>query len=126
KPWLRPIYDHPEFIARNVYRLYGGWYDGDPANMLPAHSHDVARELLAATGSVSILARARALRDAGDLQMACHLADFVRKGEPDNKEAWQLWRDLFAARAEAEPSLMARGAFHAAVREAEARLGELG
>jgi alkyl sulfatase BDS1-like metallo-beta-lactamase superfamily hydrolase len=27
------VYDHPEFIARNVYRLYGGWYDGDPANI---------------------------------------------------------------------------------------------
>ena len=37
KPWLRPIYDHPEFIARNVYRLYGGWWDHNPANMLPAH-----------------------------------------------------------------------------------------
>jgi alkyl sulfatase BDS1-like metallo-beta-lactamase superfamily hydrolase len=125
KPWLRPIYDHPEFIARNVYRLYGGWYDGDPAHMLPAHSEDVARELLAATGSDSILARARQRRDDGDLQMACHLVDFVRKGEPENREAWQLWRDLFAARAEAERSLMARGAFHAAVREAETRLGEL-
>jgi hypothetical protein len=57
--------------------------------------------------------------------MACHIADFVRKGEPDNREAWLLWRELFEARAGAEPSLMARGAFHSAVREAEARLKEL-
>lgn len=78
-----------------------------------------------------LLDRARALRDAGDpdgrsLQMACYIVDFVRKGEPDNREAWLLWRDLFAARILAEPSLMARGAFHSAVREAEARLAELG
>ncbi len=126
KPWLRPIYDHPEFIARNVWRLYGGWYDGDPANMLPAHSHDVASELIAATGSTAILDRARKLRGDGDLQMACHLVDFVRKGEPANREAWELWRDLFRARSEEEQSLMARGAFLAGVREAERRLEELG
>ena len=58
--------------------------------------------------------------------MACHLADFVRKGEPENREAWELWRDLFAARAAAEPSLMARGAFLSAIREAEANLKALG
>ncbi len=126
KPWLRPIYDHPEFVARNVFRLYGGWYDGNPAHILPAHSEDVAGALVAATGARPILDRARRLRDEGELQLACHLVDFVRKGEPDNVEAWELWRDLFAARAADEPSLMARGAFHAAVREAEARLKELG
>ncbi len=131
KPWLRPIYDHPEFIARNVYRLYGGWYNGDPADILPAHSHDIARELVGVCGAEPLLTRARALRDAGDpdgrsLQIACHIVDFFRKGDPDNREAWLLWRDLFAARIEAESSLMARGAFHSAVREAEARLKELG
>ena len=126
KPWLRPIYDHPEFIARNVYRLYGGWYDGDPANMLPAHSEDVAEALVAASGSEPLLARARKLRDEGSLQLACHLVDFVRKGEPENREAWQLWRDLFAARILTEESLMARGAFHSAVSEAERRLKDLG
>ena len=54
--------------------------------------------------------------------MACHLVDFVRKGQPDNREALELWRDLFADRAAAEPSLMARGAFLSAVREADANL----
>ena len=126
KPWLRPIYDHPEFIARNVYRLYGGWYDGDPANILPAHSEDIAATLVSAAGSEPILARARKLQADGDLQLACHLVDFVRKGEPDNVDAWKLWRDLFAARAAQEESLMARGAFHYAVSQAEKRLEELG
>ena len=125
KPWLQPIYDHPEFIARNVYRLYGGWWNGDAADMLPAHSQEIAAVLVAATGAAPVLDRARKARDEGDLQIACHLVDFVRKGEPDNKEAWELWRDLFTARAAEERSLMARGAFKAAVREAAARLQEL-
>ncbi len=126
KPWLRPIYDHPEFIARNVYRLYGGWYDGDPANMLPAHSYDIAGVLVEATGAEPILARARKLRDDGELQLACHLVDFVRKGEPENAEAWKLWGELFTKRAEKETSLMARGAFYTAISESERRLKELG
>ncbi len=126
KPWLRPVYDHPQFIARNVYRLYGGWWDGDAANMLPAHPSDVAAALVGATGAEPILDRARKAQAEGDLQMACHLVDFVRRGEPENKQAWDLWRDLFAARASEEQSLMARGAFMAAVRDAEARLKELG
>jgi glyoxylase-like metal-dependent hydrolase (beta-lactamase superfamily II) len=125
KPWLQPIYDHPEFIARNVYRLYGGWYDGDPANMLPAHSHDVAEALIEATGSEPILARARELRDKGDMKLACHLVDFVRKGDPDSVEAWELWKELFSARAAEERSLMARGAFHYAVRQADENLARL-
>ena len=50
----------------------------------------------------------------------------MRKGEPDNVDAWKLWRDLFAARAAQEESLMARGAFHYAVSQAEKRLEELG
>jgi alkyl sulfatase BDS1-like metallo-beta-lactamase superfamily hydrolase len=29
---LRP----PQFIVRNVWRRYGGWYDGEPDNLLPA------------------------------------------------------------------------------------------
>jgi alkyl sulfatase BDS1-like metallo-beta-lactamase superfamily hydrolase len=126
KPWLRPIYDHPEFVARNVYRLYGGWYDGDPANMLPAHSADIAAVLVSLAGADNLLARARKLRDEGDLQLACHITDFVRKGDPQSREGWQLWRDLFAARAAAEESLMARGAFLNAVQDADDRLKGLG
>ena len=33
KPYLRPVYDHPQFIVRNVWRRYGGWYDGEPDNL---------------------------------------------------------------------------------------------
>ncbi|MCH8850523.1 MAG: hypothetical protein IIC89_06835, partial [Chloroflexi bacterium] len=105
--------------------LYGGWYDGDPANMRPAHSQDVATEIVTASGSEPLLARARTLRDAGDVQLACHLVDFVRKGDPENREAWELWRELFAMRAADEESLMARGAYHSAISEAERRLAAL-
>ena len=81
---------------------------------------------MSAAGAAPILERARKLQSDGELQLACHLVDFVRKGEPDNAAAWKLWRDLFAARAAQEQSLMARGAFYYAVSQAEKRLEGLG
>ena len=30
KPYLQPTYDEPEFIVRNVWRRYGGWWPGIP------------------------------------------------------------------------------------------------
>ena len=26
KPFMRPFYDEPEFVVRNIWRLYGGWW----------------------------------------------------------------------------------------------------
>jgi len=123
KPYLRPIYGHPKFIVHGVWRQYGGWYDGDPASFFPASTADQAVEIVKLAGADSLLARARQLQAAGDLPLACHLVDWVRKAEPQNREAWQLWRDLFQARAETEGNMMARNTFRGAVRQAERHLG---
>ena len=52
KPYLRPVYDEPEFIVRNVWRLYGGWYDGNPAHLKPAPEAALGAELAALAGGV--------------------------------------------------------------------------
>ena len=122
--WLQPSYGHPKFIVQGVWRQYGGWWDGNPANFFPAPTEEQAREIVAAAGPETLLARARSLQEAGDLALACHLVDWVRRAEPDNAEAWILWRDLFAARAADEPNMMARNTFRRAVREAEERLSD--
>ncbi len=44
RPYLQPVYDEPEFVVRNVWRLYGGWYDGEDAVDEPAERrHALAR-----------------------------------------------------------------------------------
>ena len=66
KPYLRPVYDHPQFILRNIWRLYGGWYDGEPDNLLPAPRAEQAREWVALAGGLDkVLARAAALTGRG-------------------------------------------------------------
>jgi alkyl sulfatase BDS1-like metallo-beta-lactamase superfamily hydrolase len=121
KPYLRPIYGHPKFIVHGVWRQYGGWYDGDPADFFAAATADQAAEIVKLAGAENLLARARELQAAGDLPLACHLVDWVRKADPQNRDACQLWRDLFQARAEMEGNMMARNTFRGAAREAEGR-----
>jgi alkyl sulfatase BDS1-like metallo-beta-lactamase superfamily hydrolase len=123
KPWLQPLYDRPEFIARNVIRLHGGWWDGFAANLLPSDPAARAKEIVALAGVDAVVARARALKEAGDLPLACHLAEWARLAEPTHRAVNELARDLFDARAEAESSLMARGIFNDAARAAEKALG---
>lgn len=66
RPYLAPVYDEPEFVVRNIWRLYGGWYDGDPSTLKPARNRALAVELASLAGGAAALAdRARALADAG-------------------------------------------------------------
>jgi alkyl sulfatase BDS1-like metallo-beta-lactamase superfamily hydrolase len=117
-PYLRPVYDEPEFIVRNVVRLYGGWWDGNPANLKPARERDVARELTVLVGGVApLVARAEALAAAGDLKVACHLIEIAAASPDAPASVFELRRKIYAQRAAAESSLMARGIFGTAARE---------
>lgn len=115
KPYLRPIYDDPEFVVRGVWRLYGGWYDGNPAHLKPAPDAALATELAALAGGPAVLAeRALALVAAGsdaDLRLAGHLAELAAQAAPGDTGVQQVRADVFGARARAETSLMARGVF---------------
>ncbi|MGA2286270.1 MAG: alkyl sulfatase dimerization domain-containing protein [Dehalococcoidia bacterium] len=122
KPFLQPIYGHPKFIIQGVWRQYGGWYDGDPADFFPASTAEQAVEVVKLAGADALLARARDLQAVGDLPLACHLVDWVRKAEPANAEAVRLERDLYQARSLLESNMMSRNTFRGAAAEAEKRL----
>ncbi|MEQ8826988.1 MAG: alkyl sulfatase dimerization domain-containing protein, partial [Parvibaculum sp.] len=55
KPYLKPVYDEPEFIIHNIWRLYGGWYDGNPSRLKPAPDAVVAAEIARLAGGVAKL-----------------------------------------------------------------------
>jgi alkyl sulfatase BDS1-like metallo-beta-lactamase superfamily hydrolase len=122
KPYLRPIYDDPEFIVRNIWRLYGGWYDGNPAHLKPAPDVDVAREVASLAGGPAALAeRARALADGGDLRLAAHLAEMAAQAAPEDPAVHEVRADVYRRRVAAEPSLMAKGVFSGAAAESEGK-----
>jgi alkyl sulfatase BDS1-like metallo-beta-lactamase superfamily hydrolase len=115
KPYLRPVYDEPEFVVRNVWRLYGGWYDGNPASLKPAPDAVVAAELASLAGGASVLAdRAAEVAAAGDeasLRLAGHLAELAALAAPDDAGVHRSRAEVYAARAEFESSTMAKGVF---------------
>jgi len=117
KPYLRPVYDHPQFLVRNVWRRYGGWYDGEPDNLLPAPRAQQAREWVALAGGVGpVLDRVRALVAAGDLRVACHLLEFAVLAEPSSTEAHEVRAEVYRARSDQQESSMARNILaHAAL-----------
>lgn len=54
KPFLQPVYDDPQFILQNIWRLYGGWYDQNPANLKPPENKKLATEITKLCGTVRI------------------------------------------------------------------------
>jgi alkyl sulfatase BDS1-like metallo-beta-lactamase superfamily hydrolase len=120
KPYLRPVYDHPQFLVRNVWRRYGGWYDGEPDNLLPAPRVQQAREWVALAGGVEpVLDRAQALTEAGDARAACHLVEFCALAEPDNADVWAVRAAAYRAHSEVQESSMARNILGHAARASE-------
>ncbi len=121
RPWLRPVYDEPEFVVRNIWRLYGGWWDGAPARLKPAPDAALGAEMARLAGGVdALVARARELASAEDLRLACHLIDAAVAADPDSTEAHGARSEIYGARRRAESSLMAKGVFAAAARESQA------
>jgi alkyl sulfatase BDS1-like metallo-beta-lactamase superfamily hydrolase len=121
RPHLRPVYDEPEFVVRNLWRLYGGWWDGNPATLKPAPEADLAVEVAALAGGAERLsARARELAAAGDdrsLRLAGHLAELATLAAPGDADAHAARAEVFAARTEVEASTMSKGVFRWATTE---------
>jgi glyoxylase-like metal-dependent hydrolase (beta-lactamase superfamily II) len=141
RPYLRPVYDEPEFIVRNVWRLYGGWWDGNPSSLQPAPERALATELAELAGGATALAdRALALLaesgtprlgGAGDygepgpeaaaaegaLRLAGYLAETAWLAQPDDPGVQRARREVYAARADLATSTMARGVFRWAANE---------
>lgn len=118
RPYLRPVYDEPEFIVRNLWRLYGGWWDGNPARLKPAPDAKVGSEVAALAGGVGALsARAEALAAEGELSLASHLIELAFAAAPTDPEVRRVRASVYFARSSAEVSLMARNIFRAAAEE---------
>jgi alkyl sulfatase BDS1-like metallo-beta-lactamase superfamily hydrolase len=122
RPYLHPVYDEPEFIVRNVWRLYGGWWDGDASHLKPAPAADLARELASLAGGAAKLAeRAEALAGAGELPLACHLAEMASDAAPDDAAIAKVRAEIYTMRSKGERSLMARSIYAAAATESPKR-----
>jgi alkyl sulfatase BDS1-like metallo-beta-lactamase superfamily hydrolase len=133
RPYLRPVYDEPEFVVRNIWRLYGGWWDGNPATLKPAPESALATELADLAGGASHLAdRALALAESAAagaeggpaLRVAAHLAELATLAAPTDPAAHRARARVFTLAAEAASSTMAKGVFRWAARESDGHIGD--
>ena len=107
-------------MVRNVWRLYGGWWDGDPAHLKPPPEAAVATEVATLAGGAAALAeRAMAVADGGDLRLACQLVEWASAADPDDRDIHARRRRIYEQRRTAETSLMSKGIYAGAVRESD-------
>ena len=112
RPYLHAVYDEPEFVVRNLWRLYGGWYDGDPSHLKPAPAASLAREIADLAGGAGRLAtRALEVAAAGDMRLAGHLAEMAAQAAPGDAGVHAVRAEIFGARARDEASTMSKGIF---------------
>lgn len=121
KPYLRPLYDEPEFVVRGVWRQFGGWWDGAPSRLKPAPDAQLAVELATLAGGADRLAaRASDAAGTGEFRIASHLADLAAWAAPEDRVIHGIRAEVYRARRASETSLMAKGIFAGAVRESKA------
>lgn len=121
KPYLRPTYDEPEFVVRNAWRLYGGWYDGDPSNLKPVRRDTFATAIAELSGGVDrLVERARTELTDGDERLAAKLVQIAADADPQNLEIQQARAEIFTALSKSATSTMTKGVYIWAASESEA------
>lgn len=90
---------------RNVWRLYGGWYDGNPAHLHPPRERDLAG------GADALARRASEVAGRGDLRLAGALAELARGADPDDASVAEIHADVFTRRSESASSTMVKGVY---------------
>ena len=121
RPYLAAVYDDPEYVVRNIWRLYGGWWDGVASHLQPAPHASIAREVTSLAGGVeALVARARALAEQGDLRLAGHLIDWAAAAS-DDRAVHALSAEIYERRAKQANALMTRGIFSATAKDSVER-----
>lgn len=119
-PYLRPMYDEPEFMIRNIWRLYGGWWDANPARLKPPSDVAIGVEIAALAGGVErLVKRAGELSEAGDHRLACQLIELATAAAPESRDVHKVRRRVYEARRPAETSLMAKGIYLSAAADSQ-------
>eukprot|EP01095_Lingulamoeba_sp_RSL-Kostka_P003234 TRINITY_DN141_c0_g1_i1.p1 TRINITY_DN141_c0_g1~~TRINITY_DN141_c0_g1_i1.p1 ORF type:complete len:738 (+),score=286.09 TRINITY_DN141_c0_g1_i1:54-2267(+) len=114
-PYLTPTYDEPEFIVRNIWRKYAGWWDGNPANLKPASDVEISEEIVNLVGSVHAIAvRAMSLADQGKYEVASHLAQIAYDASPEDPLVKRVMANVFGRRSTdpSTTSLMAKSIYN--------------
>jgi alkyl sulfatase BDS1-like metallo-beta-lactamase superfamily hydrolase len=120
KPYLRPRYDDPAFVARSIWHLYAGWYDGNPSHLKPVADAELGAEIAALAGGVERLAeRAERLNAQGQPYLAAALIEFAVAASPDEKDIHRIRAEIYGSCVGAETSLIGKALFSVPMRDSQ-------
>lgn len=104
--------------ARAVINRYLGYWDGNPATLVPLSPEDSAPLYVEMMGGApAVLARGRQLIDSGDYLLATEIVNKLVYAEPDNVEAKNLLAEAFEQLGYQNESPSVRNSFLAAAFE---------
>ena len=92
----RPYHGSPEHNSRGVVNRFIGYWDANPATLIPlspADSGPLYVEMMG--GADNIMAKGQALHDAGKYLKAQEILNKLVQGEPHNQAAKDLLADVF-------------------------------
>jgi alkyl sulfatase BDS1-like metallo-beta-lactamase superfamily hydrolase len=106
---LQFLYSRPEFAVYNIYRWYHGYFDHNPARLLPSPDKEVNSEIFNLIGDgQAVWDRARDLFEEGQAQLALQVLDILYKQDPDHIEARRLHLKILEKLCEDDYCLMSR------------------
>jgi alkyl sulfatase BDS1-like metallo-beta-lactamase superfamily hydrolase len=92
----RGYHGSPEHNSRGVVQRYLGFWDCNPATLVPLSPEDSAPLYVDMMGGASaILARGRKLHDEGQYMLAQEIVNKLVQAQPDNQDAKDLLADIF-------------------------------
>jgi alkyl sulfatase BDS1-like metallo-beta-lactamase superfamily hydrolase len=92
----RGYHGSPQHNARGVIQRFLGFWDCNPATLIPPSPGDSAPlyvEMMG--GAAAIMARARTLHDAGEYMLAIEILNKLVLAEPDNVDGREMLADAF-------------------------------
>jgi len=96
KWFCRGYHGSPQHNARGVIQRYLGFWDCNPATLIPLSPRDSAPLYVEMMGGADkIMVRGRELHDEGKYLLASEIVDRLVQAEPDNEAAKDLLADIF-------------------------------
>ena len=111
-PRLQFSYSRPEFLVYNAYRWYHGYFDGNPANLIPRPEKEVSSAIMELIGNPNaVLENAKKYLENGQAQLGLQVLDVLLQAQPDNPQARKLRVQLLETLAAEDRCLMSRNAW---------------
>jgi glyoxylase-like metal-dependent hydrolase (beta-lactamase superfamily II) len=121
-PFLKQIYSKVEFFVYNTYRWYHGYYDHNPAHLVPRPEKEVMKEIFGLIGDASkVIDKATELFAQNQTQLALQVLDVLIQAE-DNIEALKLRMKLVKDLGQNDKCLMSRNAYYYSIKQDKKRI----